>query len=582
MTVGARWKRHDGTAAGRRRSALAARSGARSATLEALAHTASGLCARSGLRIAAAGLGACDVARATEQAVAITSATISIVDGVSHRLDPDGRVVVLGSGKATLGDRRRTRARSSATGSTAGRSWSAPARRTRAERIEVLGADHPLPERAKRRRGAPAARAPRTGRRRRHRPRLLHRRQLGAREPAPGGRRAADKRALHELLLASGIADRRGQHRPQARLRLQGRPPRGADRCPRDSINLTVSDVAGDTSTRSPTRPSPTTPRPTTRSRCSAATDSGSRSPTASATTSARPPPGSPDLAACRSRPSCWSRGRAPATRWRARRSRSGYPRTRRLDHARGRGARDRPAARPTSRARAPRAAPPFAPAPSAGRMRRREHRHARPTTPRSAPAARTRRRRSPLRWRSRARRVAAVFIDTDGSDGGTEHRRARSSTASPAARAADAGLDLRAALARAPLRATRSTRSTTPSSRGRPGPTSTTCSCIAIGAGEALMEASGQPMIVLDRVTRSFGDGAGRRRRLARDRRGRVLLDARPERLRQDDDAADDRRLRGARLGPGAARRRGRDAASRPGSATSTWSSRTTRCSRT
>ena len=62
----------------------------------------------------------------------------------------------------------------------------------------------------------------------------------------------------------------------------------------------------------------------------------------------------------------------------------------------------------------------------------------------------------------------------------------------------------------------------------------------------------------------------------------GRVLHDARPVRLGQDDDAARDRRLRAARRRPRRARRRRRHARPRRRSATSTPSSRTTRSSRT
>ena len=47
--------------------------------------------------------------------------------------------------------------------------------------------------------------------------------------------------------------------------------------------------------------------------------------------------------------------------------------------------------------------------------------------------------------------------------------------------------------------------------------------------------------------LTKSFGDVVGRRRHRPGHRGGRVLLPARPVRLRQDDDAADDRRLRAA-----------------------------------
>ena len=51
-----------------------------------------------------------------------------------------------------------------------------------------------------------------------------------------------------------------------------------------------------------------------------------------------------------------------------------------------------------------------------------------------------------------------------------------------------------------------------------------------------------------------------GRRTRQLLDRPGRVLRHARAVRLRQDDDAEDDRRLRATHLRPGAAQRRGRE----------------------
>ena len=64
---------------------------------------------------------------------------------------------------------------------------------------------------------------------------------------------------------------------------------------------------------------------------------------------------------------------------------------------------------------------------------------------------------------------------------------------------------------------------------------------------------------IRLEGVTKRFGDADRRRRLGPGDRARRVLRHARPLGLRQDHDAADDRRLRGPDLGPGAARRRGR-----------------------
>ena len=93
------------------------------------------------------------------------------------------------------------------------------------------------------------------------------------------------------------------------------------------------------------------------------------------------------------------------------------------------------------------------------------------------------------------------------------------------------------------------------------------------------------QPMsgISLDEVTKVYPNGVKAvDDALARHRRGRVLRPRRPVRLRQVDAAADDRRPRGRH-----GRRRSRSAAStsprcRRRSATSRWSSRTTRSTRT
>ena len=67
---------------------------------------------------------------------------------------------------------------------------------------------------------------------------------------------------------------------------------------------------------------------------------------------------------------------------------------------------------------------------------------------------------------------------------------------------------------------------------------------------------------IHLEGVTKRFGDDDGGRRPDALDPARRVLRAARPVGLRQDDDAADDRRLRGPDRGPRLPRRRRRHAA--------------------
>ena len=58
---------------------------------------------------------------------------------------------------------------------------------------------------------------------------------------------------------------------------------------------------------------------------------------------------------------------------------------------------------------------------------------------------------------------------------------------------------------------------------------------------------AAGRADVRLDHVTKRFDEVDGGRRPLAGDRARQLLRDARPVRLRQDDDAAHDRRLRGA-----------------------------------
>ena len=90
------------------------------------------------------------------------------------------------------------------------------------------------------------------------------------------------------------------------------------------------------------------------------------------------------------------------------------------------------------------------------------------------------------------------------------------------------------------------------------------------------------QGEIQLEELTKAFGERRRRRRHRPRDAAGRVLHDGRPVRLRQDDDAAHDRRLRAPDERADRARRRRRRAACRRTSATSTRCSRATRCSRT
>ena len=450
-------------------------------------------------------------------------------------------MIVLGAGKASLRDRRGARGvlgdRLDGGAVVVRHGEDAAA----LERIEVLEADHPLPDARSVGRAPPAARAGRAGSARGdlvHR--LLHRRQLGAGQPAARRRRrSSDKRELHGLLLGSGHADRRGQRGPQARLGDQGRAAgargrAGADRQPdrlrrrrRPPRRDHRPDASRHDSTVADAIAVLARPRPLGR---------GARE--RSAPTSPTPRAESPDLDGVEIHTELLVTGETACEAM-----------AREADAARRRG---RSCSRPASRARR-------ASRPDPRRPRRRERRAraarsrrprvlvgcggestvaARPRRRASATAAPTRRPRSPPRLRldglagrrrlPRHRRLRRRHR-RGRRDRRRRHRRAR---------AARAGVDLRAALARAPLAAT-PLRGARRRDRHRPDrtPTSTTCSSIAIGEAEAMSRAH-RPMIELERVTKSFGDDDRRRRRLDRDRAGRVLLDARPERLRQDDDA--------------------------------------------
>jgi glycerate 2-kinase len=196
------------------------------------------------LRVAAAGLGACDVARATEQAVSVTDRGVSI-GGREHPVSSDARVVVLGSGKATLSI-------AAALERVLGDLLDGGIVVVRAgeegpplSSIEVLVADHPLPSE----RSAAAAR------------RLVESADgLGTDDLViavftggssalaslpPDGVTLADKRRLHELLLSSGapINDVNAVRKHVSALKGGRLAARIA---PARIVNLTASDVAGD------------------------------------------------------------------------------------------------------------------------------------------------------------------------------------------------------------------------------------------------------------------------------------------------------------------------------------------------
>ena len=199
---------------------------------------------RLALAVAVAGLAACDPALAVERLVSLEGDDL-VVDGHPHRLRSGGKVVVLGSGKASLkigvalerilGDRL--------AGGTIVVRHAPPGRAL--GRLELLEASHPLPD------GRSVSRA-------RH---LLE--QANALGPddlviacftggssaltslAPAGVPDVDKRELHRILLGSGLGiSEVNTVRKQVSAFKGGRLALAA--APATVINLTVSDVAGD------------------------------------------------------------------------------------------------------------------------------------------------------------------------------------------------------------------------------------------------------------------------------------------------------------------------------------------------
>jgi len=196
------------------------------------------------LRVASAGLAACDPGLAVERLVSLDGDDL-VVDGQRHRLRPGGRVVVLGSGKASLkigialervlGDRL--------SGGTIVVRHSDGAEAL--GRIELLEASHPLPD------GRSVSRARRL---------LEQANELGPDDVCiacftggssaltslpPEGVSDADKRELHRVLLGSGISiSEVNTVRKQVSAFKGGRLALAAH--PATVINLSVSDVAGD------------------------------------------------------------------------------------------------------------------------------------------------------------------------------------------------------------------------------------------------------------------------------------------------------------------------------------------------
>jgi len=196
------------------------------------------------LRVAAAGLEACDVHLATAEAVEVTEAGIAF-EGREYTLEPDARVIVVGSGKATLaiaatlekilGDRLEGGAVVVRDGADS----------IALEKVEVLLADHPLPTE----RSETAARRVMD---------LVE--DLGPGDLAiavftggssaltslpPEGVTQAEKRRLHELLLGSGapIVEVNAVRKHVSAIKGGRLAARVA---PGRLVGLTVSDVAGD------------------------------------------------------------------------------------------------------------------------------------------------------------------------------------------------------------------------------------------------------------------------------------------------------------------------------------------------
>jgi glycerate 2-kinase len=224
-------------------TAAAALPAPRIRNLDALADHGQGELRRRALAVAQAGLSACDAGHAALDAVALTDAGIAI-GGTDYPLTERSRVVVVGAGKATfaiaaaldarLGDRI-----DSGLVAVRGDHETTPLG------IEVAVADHPLPTE---RSAAVAARL------------LAMVEPLGADDLVlacftggssalaslpPAGVSVAEKRALHELLLASGMPIAAiNTVRKHVSAFKGGRLAAAA--APARVVNLTVSDVAGD------------------------------------------------------------------------------------------------------------------------------------------------------------------------------------------------------------------------------------------------------------------------------------------------------------------------------------------------
>jgi glycerate 2-kinase len=214
------------------------------ANSEALGGSGMGPLRELALRVSAAGLDACDVGRATEEAVEITANGLAFA-GREYELGPGARVFLVGSGKATL-------AIAAALERVLGDRLDGGAVVVRdgedtiaLEHVEVLAADHPLPSDrsvAGARRLLEIAAAAREG------DLVIGSFTGGSSALAslpPDGVSAAEKRRLHEVLLGSGAPITEvNAVRKQVSAIKGGRLAAGI--APATLVNLTVSDVAGD------------------------------------------------------------------------------------------------------------------------------------------------------------------------------------------------------------------------------------------------------------------------------------------------------------------------------------------------
>jgi hydroxypyruvate reductase/glycerate 2-kinase len=198
---------------------------------------------RAALKIALAGLEAVDVARATAAAVSLDGHTLR-VNGFEHELNAEGRVIVVGAGKASLAIGReleRILGPRLDHGAIAVRGGE----ERPLERIEVLSADHPLPTdrsvRAAQRLLEVAATAT-------ERDIVIACFTGGSSSLAcapPPGVGPDDKRELHEVLLSAGVGIVEVNTVRKHVSSIKGGRLAAAVH-PARLINLTVSDVAGD------------------------------------------------------------------------------------------------------------------------------------------------------------------------------------------------------------------------------------------------------------------------------------------------------------------------------------------------